>query len=366
MIRPKVKVLFCAPSPSNKGGITIWSKTLIDYFDSVGDDEYELILYPMDRSVSLSNLLPSYKRFCIAVKDYAPFPFHLFRMLCKKQFKIAHIASVGGWMGSLRDLIFVSMCSLFKVKSVVHYHCGTIPIFSKRNSWGWKLQARVIKYASKIIVLDDMSRMSLQNLGYMNVCKIPNPLPIGLKEVCKSKNRSEKSLLFVGHVVPTKGIFELLDAVRGLNITVNVFGPRNSEVDAAINKILTNSQFEAKIIFHGIQSSEVIYENMRKASLFVLPTYTEGFPLVIMEAMACGCPIITTPVGAIEEMLTLGDQKLGYLVPVGDTETLRNTICYCLSHPEETLYRASLAQEKVFSVYTLECVVDMLKEVWRS
>jgi glycosyltransferase involved in cell wall biosynthesis len=75
-----------------------------------------------------------------------------------------------------------------------------------------------------------------------------------------------------------------------------------------------------------IKSSEsVTMVAEEDGAIFVLPTYTEGFPNVILECMASGCPIITTPVGAIPDMLQFGStQACGACVDVKDVQGLKN------------------------------------------
>ena len=361
----KTKVLFCAPSPSNKGGITNWTGTILQYFRSHEDEDIELTHLALDRSVSLTHLMPKYKRIWYALKDYHNFPIKLYKCLHKGKYKVAHITSVGGWMGSLRDFIFCIICKLLDVKSIVHYHCGTIPQLCQRNNIGWKFQFFVIKHVTCVIVLDEKSLTTLLSLGCVNVRKVPNPIPNVLLHNVSERKRTERTLLFVGHVVPSKGILELLDAVNEINdIKINVFGPQNPKIDDVIKEKMRLHPLRNSITFHGLQPPEKIYENMCESSLFVLPTHGEGFPLVILEAMACGCPIISTPVGAIEEMLSVKNEIAGYLVSPRNVEELHNTIAYCLTHTEETMGKAALAKQKVLSTYTLELVVKQLKGIW--
>ena len=363
----KTKVLFCVPSPSNKGGITNWAGIILQYFKNHEDKDVELIHLALDRSVSLTHLMPKYKRIWYAIKDYYKFPIKLYKCLHKGTYRVAHITSVGSWMGSLRDFIFCLICKLLDVKSIVHYHCGTIPQFCKQNNIGWKFQLFVIKHVSCVIVLDEKSLTTLLSLGCSNVRKVPNPISEELLHNISEKKREKRTLLFVGHVIPSKGILELLDAVNGIDdIKINVFGPQNPKIDDVIKEKIRSHPLCNSITFHGLQPPEIIYENMRRSSLFVLPTHGEGFPLVILEAMACGCPIISTPVGAIKEMLTTENEIAGYLVPPKNVEELHKAIVYCLTHVEESMEKASLAKQKVLSTYTLDLIVRQLKEIWCS
>ena len=104
---------------------------------------------------------------------------------------------------------------------------------------------------------------------------------------------------------------------------------------------------------------------MLSCNLFVLPTYTEGFPNVILESMACACPIITTPVGAIPEML---DSKSGHpcgsLVKVRDAQELQARIESYLKAPAEAITMGKYAKNRVYTVYSMDAVWKLLLEVW--
>ena len=105
---------------------------------------------------------------------------------------------------------------------------------------------------------------------------------------------------------------------------------------------------------------------MREATLFVLPTYTEGFPYVIVEAMANGCPIITTPVGAIEEMLTFDNELTGYLVKPKEMAELRKQIEYCLENNDEANVRAEKGKQKAYKEYSTKAIMNKFIKIWNE
>jgi len=90
----------------------------------------------------------------------------------------------------------------------------------------------------------------------------------------------------------------------------------------------------------------------------------EGFPFVIVEAMASGCPVISTPIGAIEEMLTYNNELQGYLVPIKDPEQLRKQIVYCLEHLDEIWGKAEKAREKAQMEYSVDAMMNKLIDCW--
>ena len=357
------RVLLTGPKPSGKGGVSVWVGMVLDYLHSNKTD-VELDLLDVNRSASLTHLLPIYKRMWYSVKDYTRVLFYLRAMLRKKKYDVVHISS-SGKSGILRDWLFMKMAKWYNAKVVVHYHCGTIPEQLK-NGGILAFLLRGIAKKSDLIALDEATRVALVNEGFKNVHKIGNPYnPIIDSIYSEDVPRNDSQILFVGHVVHEKGIRELLEAITPIkDVTLKCFGPENKQIKEELNQYIEDHNLGDRVKFHGLQPVEVIYQEMRGAGLFVLPTYTEGFPFVIVEAMASGCPIISTPVGAIEEMLTDKNGLQGYLVPVKDADCLKKNIENYLNNKEEAKNKALNARKKAVEEYSVDAIMNKLINLW--
>ena len=146
-------------------------------------------------------------------------------------------------------------------------------------------------------------------------------------------------LLFVGWVNKSKGIFELLSAVRELSvsfpITLDIVGKGN-EYDHAVAMTEGDEVLRRAVKFHGWLSGEDVLERYGEADVFVLPTYAEGFPNALIEAMAMALPVITTPVGGIPDVVR--DGRNGLLINPGSTSDLAQAISYMVKNPEKRLH----------------------------
>lgn len=361
------KVLLLGPPPSTKGGVTIWMKIVLDYLQNHPLKDIQVIHLPIERSVSFTHLLPTYKRLYYSTKDYAKGLINLIGHLRKENFDKVHILSSLG-IGIFRDWLYVRVACFYRVKPIVHYHCGTLPFHLESNGWMKKLLVSTLKNSYKSIVLDENSYITLIKAGYNNVVKIGNSFNNEI-EYLDSMNieRIEKEILFVGHNVREKGIFELIEAFAPIEgITLNIYGPQNKTIQGEIEDWLKLNLFKGNINFMGQRSSSDIYMAMRRAELFVLPTYTEGFPFVIVEAMASGCPIISTPVGAIEEMLNYEGVQQGFLVEPQNSRALHEQIVYCLNHRIELRNKADKAKEKAYTEYSTNAVMKKFIEIWKK
>jgi glycosyltransferase involved in cell wall biosynthesis len=132
-------------------------------------------------------------------------------------------------------------------------------------------------------------------------------------------------VLFVGALIPGKGIKYLMQAIPKVvsqdEKVIFVFvgdGPLGSE---AIKELTSRNLIE-KAVFMGLRPSMEIPMWLNAADVLVLPSLFEGRPNVVLEAMACGTPVVATPVGGVPKLLQ--DGKTGLLVPVRDSEALSN------------------------------------------
>jgi glycosyltransferase involved in cell wall biosynthesis len=123
--------------------------------------------------------------------------------------------------------------------------------------------------------------------------------------VIKNDKEDKLNLLFVGSLQTDKGIFELLQAVEDLskeNIYLDICGKfPDNESYKMYSKIIHKSK--NKINNNGYVSGNNKSQIFEKADVLILPSYHEGFPLVILEAIASGCAVISTKVGATPEIL---------------------------------------------------------------
>lgn len=148
-----------------------------------------------------------------------------------------------------------------------------------------------------------------------------------------SKRRREAVVIFVGHLEPQKGVLEFIDAVERV-IRTEGTEPRcrlvgGGSLERLIEQRLAGSEtLRACVQLEGWLSGDALRDVYREADILVLPSYSEGMPNVVIEAMAAGLAVICTPVGSVPEYLTSGRDAL--LVEPGDVHALHEALSHLL------------------------------------
>jgi colanic acid/amylovoran biosynthesis glycosyltransferase len=174
----------------------------------------------------------------------------------------------------------------------------------------------------------------------------------------------QKRLLYTGRLSAAKGLPILFQALQqvvlqhpDLVLTLVGDGPDRKALEAlAIELKLT-----PHIKFVGYQSQHAVCQYLQNTDIFVLPSFSEGLPVALMEALAAGVPVITTPIAGISELVEHGIN--GYLVPPGAVEPLAQRIVQLLNDPN---LRQQLGQEGRFKVeqeFNLAQEVSWLKQI---
>jgi teichuronic acid biosynthesis glycosyltransferase TuaC len=147
-------------------------------------------------------------------------------------------------------------------------------------------------------------------------------------------------LCFVGRLARTKGLWELLRAFRqvaagrpGSWLVVVGDGPERAALEAWVD----SEGLGSRVFLSGAQVHETIPRWLNASDVFVLPSYNEGLPNVVLEAMACGLPVLSTDVGGTSEAVVQGET--GYLVDPGSADAL--------VEPMEALLRDSGQRERL-------------------
>ena len=360
------RILLLSPYSGVVGGISRWTEHIKNYRDNIGDTTVNIKISDSGRSV-LVNTDKYWNRLYSAYKDYRKILAEYVRNI--KLFKpdVVHIVSSSS-LGLFRDIVCIRLAKRNGAGTVVHFHFGRIPKLALQNNWEWKLLCKTIRISDKTIVIDSASYNTLKNKGFRDkTVYLPNPVAPEIEEIIQRQGdvrRKERKIVFAGHVIRTKGVFELVEACCSIpDITLSIIG----KVDDATNdELLKLAARKGDAEWLDIQKEQpyekVIYE-MRSAAVFTLPSYTEGFPNVILESMICECPIVATSVGAIPEMLA---DNAGIVIEPQNAESLKEALTYVLDHKAEAERMGKKASERVKSKYSMNVVWKQLTDIWKN
>lgn len=367
----KLKVILVAPYGGIAGGISRWTGHLLKYYSQLGNKDCNIDLISTARSTFININSNSVYRLFAGIKDYWSIFYNFNKKISANFYDVLHLTSSGSW-SLLKDLMFLKLSKKRGIETVIHFRFGRIPdLFLKRN-WEYKLLIKVIETANKVIVIDKHSFDTLIRLGYKNIELLPNPLSAEVEDFVKKNydrsKRDNNTILFVGHIVRTKGVFEIVEACKSIpGIKLKLIGKALDGIKEELQELAKEDSDDSWLEICGERPYTEVLAEMMTSTIFVLPTYTEGFPNVILESMACGCPIIATNVGAIPEMLDMGGQgECGVIVKPKDVGGLKDAICKLLDNPRQRELLGSKAQKRVSQMFSMPPIWEKLVCIWKS
>lgn len=362
-MKDKIKVLLVSPYSARKvGGIGTWSKSVIDSFA-----ESDSISILFQNTKSFLKFLPKtvITRLFKGVTDTTTIITKFFFNCLLKKPDVVHYTSSASW-ALRKDVIAISIARLLKIPFVIHWHFGRIPEIIEEKGAEYNKLRKVSKLVSQSIAIDKKSYDALVQDGIENVCYIPNALPENVLEASENGDgelRIKGTVLFVGHVLKTKGVYELVRSCVNVPEVKKLLiaGPYSNEIQKDLLTIASEREDGKWLCFMGEIAREQVFEYYRKCAVFALPSYTEGFPYVILEAMAFGCPIIASDVGAIPQLIT---PKTGILIPAKDEEQLTQAIDILVNNEKKSSELGANAKQEVRLHYSTKTVMKQYEQVW--
>jgi len=178
------------------------------------------------------------------------------------------------------------------------------------------------------------------------------------------KSAGIKKLLWVGLLTPKKGVPYLLEALSQLKDRRDDFaldivgdGPNRAEYEQMVAELGLSD----RVKFHGLKSKSEVAEFMRRCDFFVLPSIWENLPVVLIEALASGKPVIASRVGGIPEMI---NDEVGCLVPPKDVDALAEAIDHMLDRSQS--YSASNIAKYAIRHYSFQRVGQQLHNIYHK
>lgn len=343
-------ILLVSPLPPPEGGIAIWTKQYLEYCKK---NNIDVSIVNIALTGKRSNRINAGRSLFDEVKR----TLYIIRELksklktCKPEY--VHINTACAKWGYLRDALCVNIAEKSGAKVIFHYRC-TIKDKLDRSRFRNRLFVKTTAKADLVMTLNTVSENFVKNnVPASEVITVPNFISVdeNIKEFFVSDK--VKQILYVGHVQFDKGIREMFDAAKSFpDIKFVLAGPVAKEVE------LLNCPSNVKLL--GRVEHSNVKGLMQESDVFLFPSYTEGFSNALVEAMACGMPVIATDVGANKDMI---EDSGGIIVSAGSSGDIVNAI----NKINDYSLRYSMSQwnrKKVFDKYRVETVMEQLLELY--
>ncbi len=293
------------------------------------------------------------------------FPF----ILLKKRPDLVHFAGATFWP-FWEYTVYILTCRLFRIRTIYHWHANFHEFTTKIGPISKSIMKRVLNQVDRQIVLSKLDQNSISSyVPKKRIHVLPNG--VGSSFIAQFCDRSfnpkkeQMPILFFGGSEPMrKGIFDILKALaivvrKDKNIQLILTG-RDDVVDAI--QQACNSSIEDHISCQGYISSEQMVELYKSATMLLLPSYEEGLPYVILEAMAAGLPVISTYIGGIPDVI---DESVnGFLIEPGNYKALAQKILFLIQDESLRERIGRTNREKVMRHYSEEIIVRKLDAIY--
>lgn len=361
--------------PPDQGGIATWTRIVCGELAGKGEIEFShvdtVVRHRSATNVAMHRRLTGGS--AQAVRD----TYRIYRCLKRDRPDLIHLCTSGG-LATVKDILILRMANLLRVPAVIHYHMGRLPSIATSNNLEWKLTRHAMSLASAVITLDVRSEAHVR-AALPNQCVVTLPNMVELDVVDRLCGQPELiapiaegclRVVYAGHVIPTKGIRELVAAccrLKNDNMVLDVVGPANASFCEELQSIAQAEGPADWLRFQGSVSHDQAIRHIRSADLFVLPSYSEGAPNVILEAMATGRAILSTTVGSVPEMIDIGGpHPCGVCVPPRDVELLTAAMAQLLSDQERREEYGRRGRQMVEKHYASPVGCAQLAALWTS
>jgi glycosyltransferase involved in cell wall biosynthesis len=226
----------------------------------------------------------------------------------------------------------------------------------------------ILQNAIATLALTENMRKKLKTIYDTEIYIVPNG--IDLEEyndvpIFLERKPSTKNILFVGSMYPIKGVQYLITAMKNIHIEIpeaRLILVGDGEERDRLAALSIKLGIQKYVQFIGKVPHETVKTFMQQADVIVLPSLSEGLPNVLLEAMACGLPIVASRVGGIPDIIT--NDTNGYLVEVKNIDDIANKIILLL---QDDVLRKKISDNNrdLVKKYAWENVIFELERIYQ-
>jgi glycosyltransferase involved in cell wall biosynthesis len=339
-----------------------------DYHNHRGGIEAVIEIY--SKYYESFKFLATYKEGSVIFKSLIFF-FSIFSFLKKnifdKKIRIIHIhgASYGSFVRKF--ICFLIAKYLFKKKIIYHIHGAEFHLFYSRSNVIIKKAISAFINKSDCIICLSSSWMTFfkTNFNPRKIEIVPNIIDFPSFSTIKKKD-SVITFLFLGLIGNRKGIFDLIQVISQNKCQyenkIKLIIGGNGEVEK-LKDLIEELQLKGIVEFVGWITKEEKNNWLRKSDVYILPSYNEGLPISILEAMSYGQAIISTNVGGIPEVVLPNEN--GIIIEAGNLNEIENAINFFIHNPGK-VDPYGRASRKISEKYQPDFVINKLTAIYQS
>ncbi len=284
--------------------------------------------------------------------------------LCLRRVSLVHL-HVGSGPSFWRKSSFILLSMLFRVPYLFHLHgSGFVQFYERAKPWQQRWMRYVLRSAGQVILLSNSWKAWAHGVcPEAKVSTLYNPIMLPPQPEPRSAGAT---LLFLGRLGVRKGVPDLISAVARLvpqfpQLRLILAG--DGEVEAARLQA-QQLGIAAQVELPGWIDGQAKQQYLKRANVYVLPSYAEGLPMSVLEAMAHGLPIVSTRVGGIPEAVSEGVE--GFLIDAGDVAALANSLKTLLEQPALMEQMGKMARQRAVNCFASTVLLPQLEQIYRQ
>lgn len=352
----KLRVVMAGPLPPLIGGM---ATVIEDISKSSLPDRVRLELFNTGKETR-------HRRFVLVALFYK---FSLwakwFKTIGGRERTVVHIHTCSGWSFFLDGVLLMIAC-LRRRPTVLHIHGARFDTFLDTLPSLLFQMARVItKLATRVVVLsEEWDEKLSQRLPNIKNTVIKNGVPVP-EEITKTAETINVKVLFLGNLSERKGVWDLLEAMKSVPRSVQLLfagGEDEHNIGEKLNQKIRQLNLQENVKWLGPVYGADKKDLLRDVDIFVLPSYAEGLPISLLEAMCAALPVVSTPVGGIPTVVKHNEQ--GLIVEPGNVKALSGALTTLAGNSELRLKIGATARQTCIEQYSIETVVNRYMDMY--
>ncbi len=314
--------------------------------------------------VTISNIIA-------AIKDCLRFT----RAILRFQPQIAHIGTAFG-LSFLKHSYCVFITRMLRIRVLLHPHCSLSFLYPDRSRlWQWFFR-RVIHSTDGVVALSREWLQLSSIIPKVKVYILPNAIDVKFyeqaleKHLKETKNGNPLKILYLGYLGIEKGSFDILDSAAtinslGLEMDFDLVGSESTPGELAkLQEKRRSAKLEKSVKLNPPAFGKEKLEFFQNADIFIYPSYHEGMPMAVLEAMASGLPIIATNVGGLPDLVQDGIN--GLLVDPGQPDQLADALCNLANNLELLQSMQKMSYQFVSQNFDIDNHINQLVRIYED